>query len=226
MKIFIVALVGIFLLTGCVPQRVIESPVSNIDSIYKNGHLSVLPPQGEPNEWISEAWLSGSFSFEMRPNGDIWSRYVLGVYLSKIGPYQDFFPVWYQKMLDGDVSVFQETNQEKYPREFVFIDGVRCLKTYIGVSHEGANLKTASQRNKYYGSDSRKITYHCPLKTEGGGYKLVNIEYWADLMNPTIEKGTDINKSFADLNRRVQRSINSLKISRKDYFDKVNYRKE
>jgi len=35
-------------------------------------------------------------------------------------------------------------------------------------------------------------------------------------MNPTIEKGTDMNKSFADLNRRVQRTINSLKISEEE----------
>ena len=112
---------GIFLLTGCVPQRVVESPVSNMDTVYKNEHISLLPPQGKIDEWISEAWLDGSYSFEMRPNGDIWSRYVLLVSLSKIGPYQDFFPEWYQKMLDGDKSVFQETNKKEYPREFVLL---------------------------------------------------------------------------------------------------------
>jgi len=224
MKIVVGLLIAFFLLSGCAPKWVIAEPVTNMDKVYKNEHLSLLSPEGVNGEWMAKIHLSGSFSFRMRPGGDNWSQYTFGVYLSELDPKSDWFDLYPKKVMEGDESVGEWGNLRKNPYEFVFIDGIRCVKMYNGVSQQGANLKTVSQRNKYYGSQSNKIQYSCPLVTESGKYKLVRIDYWADFMNPSIEQGTDVNKSFADLNRRVQRSINSLKISRKDYFRNVNYR--
>ena len=201
-----------------------DMPVSDINKRYSNTQLSLLPPEGEKHEWTANLWKTGSFSFEMRPNGDKWSRYNLLISLSQLDPKKGWFQRVPQKIMDKDPSIKEWDILKKNAYEFTDVDEASCIKVYYGVQQHGADLMTASQRNKYYGSKSNKIKYTCALQTEGGGYKLVMISYWADLMNPSLEQGNDINRSFADLHRRVQRSIKSLKISRKDYVRSINYR--